>query len=253
MAWNPIQYLKFAGPRLQPGLDLIARLPDARAERVVDLGCGTGQLTALLGERFPGAAVAGVDSSPEMLAKAAEAHPGIVWRQDDIATWTPGQPVDVIYSNAALQWLPSHETLLPRLVGQLTPGGVLAVQMPRNFRAPSHAAMRATAADGPWKGRIALREEPVLPPEAYYDLLAPRVASLEIWETEYLHVLEGPSPVLEWTRGTALLPVFEALEGQELEDFIADYSRRLDRAYPVRPDGRTLFPFRRIFLLARAA
>ena len=249
MRWNPSQYVKFAGPRLQPGLDLIARLPELEPRRVVDLGCGTGELTALLAHRFPKAEVVGIDSSAEMLEKARARFPEIRFEQGDIADWSG--PVDVLFSNAALQWLDRHEQLLPRLLAQVAPGGVFAAQMPRNFDAPSHQRMRQLAAEAPWAGRIALREEPVFRPERYDELLRPGCAVLEIWETEYLHVLEGDDPVLEWTSGTALLPVKAALEGAEREAFIAGYRDALRQAYPRREDGRTLFPFRRIFLLAR--
>ena len=249
MRWNPSQYGKFAGPRLQPGLDLLARLPELAPNRAVDLGCGTGELTQLLARRFPGAEVVGIDSSAEMLEKARARFPELRFAQGDIADWQG--PVDLLFSNAALQWLDGHAQLLPRLLAQLAPGGIFAAQMPRNFDAPSHQTMRAIAAEPRWAGRVKLREEPVFRPERYYDLLRPHCAELEIWETEYLHVLEGEDPVLEWTSGTALLPVKAALEGEEREAFIARYRGALREAYPRRADGRTLFPFRRIFLLAR--
>ena len=243
--------MKFAGPRLQPGLDLLARIPEVEARRIVDLGCGTGTLTALLAARWPAAAVTGLDSSPEMLAQARDAHPGVTWVEGDIAAWRPQEPVDVLYANAALHWLDDHAALMPRLIGHLSPGGVLAVQMPRNFAAPSHVLMRAVADEGPWAGRINLRREPVLPPEAYYDILAPHAATLEIWESEYLQVLEGEDPVFEFVRSAGLRPVLEALEGAEREAYLDDYRARLRQAYPRRPDGRTLFPFRRLFFVAR--
>lgn len=250
--WNPAQYLAFAGPRLRPGLDLIARLDHPGPKRIVDLGAGTGELTALLQRRWPKAEIRGVDSSPAMLAKARAAFPDIAWEQADVAAWTPEEPLDVVYANACLQWLPDHETLFPRLLSYLAPGGVFACQMPRNFAAPSHALLRETAAEGPWAQRLALRlrEEPVASPAAYHDLLAPRCKTLEIWETEYLLVLSGEDPVLEWTKGTALTPVFATLGGAESDDFLARYRVKLRAAYPRRADGTTLFPFRRIFMVA---
>ncbi|MBX5480651.1 MAG: methyltransferase domain-containing protein [Myxococcaceae bacterium] len=252
MLWNPGQYSKFARQRLQPGLDLIARLPEIAAERVVDLGCGTGELTELLASRFPSAEVLGVDSSEEMLARARQ-QPGARARYErgDIATWAPLERVQVLFSNAAYQWLPSHAELFTRLLSFVEDAGVFAAQMPRNFDAPSHAVMRELAMSSRFKGRIELRHEPVLSPQAYYDVLAAHAREVEIWETEYLHVLEGEDPVFEWTRGTALLPVYAALEGEALEAFLTEYKQRLRAAYPRRPDGRTLFPFRRIFMLAR--
>lgn len=251
MRWNPSQYGRFAGPRTQPGLDLIARLPDREVRTVVDLGCGSGELTAALAARYLQATVTGVDSSEAMLERASERYPELRWVSGDIATWRPHAPFDVVFSNAALQWVEGHEALFPRLLEAVAPGGTLAVQMPRNFDAPSHVLLREVAAEPRWAGRIALRSEPVWPPERYYTLLAPRVAGLELWETEYLHVLEGEDPVLEWVKGTALLPVQAALEGAERDAFVATYRERLRQAYPRRADGKTLFPFRRLFLLAR--
>jgi trans-aconitate 2-methyltransferase len=166
-----------------------------------------------------------------------------------------------VFSNATLQWLDGHERLFPHLVRQLVPGGVLAVQMPRNFSQPSHALMRETAAAGPWEatlvpvrgGNTVLRDEPVMPPERYYDLLAPLAQrGLDLWETEYLHVLEGEEPVLDWVRGSALRPVTDALADAERQAFLAAYGAKLKKAYPRRGDGKTLLPFRRLFLIARA-
>lgn len=245
--------MTFAGPRLQPALDLITRIPDIAPKRIVDLGCGAGAQAAQLAERWPRAAVTGIDRDRNALRQARETHPDLDWVEGDIAAWAPDAPVDLIFSNAALQWLDGHDALFPRLLSFLAPGGVLAVQMPRNFDAPSHALMRVLATETPWAGRIPLRRPPVGTPAAYYDLLASRTAALDIWETEYLHVLKGDNPVLHWVRGTALLPVMAALSGEELEAFTATYATRLVEAYPPQPDGSTLFPFRRLLLLARVA
>lgn len=255
MSWDPRQYLKFAGPRMQPGIDLINRLPEIGVRHMVDLGSGTGYLTSLLAGRWPSATVTGVDRSSHMLERAAEDYPPgewpkLGWQRSDIDAWQAETPPDLIFSNAALQWLDHHETLLPNLMAQLAPRGVLAVQMPRNYDQPSHVILRELAAEAPWAGRIDLRSAPVMAPQDYYDLLAPHSASLQIWETEYLHVLTGDNPVLDWLRGTALVPVLEALAGDELEAFLATCGKQLEEAYPQRPDGQTLFPFRRVFLLA---
>jgi trans-aconitate 2-methyltransferase len=183
------------------------------------------------------------------------------WLEADIASWSAPEKGALIFSNATLQWLGEHATLFPHLLRQLVPGGVLAVQMPRNFDQPSHALMRETAAEGPWAAKLApvvggatvLRVEPVMPPEGYYDLLAPLASSVpDLWETDYLHVLEGEDPVLEWVRATALRPVVEALAGAERDAFLRAYAAKLREAYPRRADGRTLLPFRRLFLLVRA-
>jgi len=252
MSWNPERYLAFGDHRTRPAIDLLARLALEAPARVADLGCGPGNSTALLVERWPDAAMIGIDNSAEMLAKARASGIRASWVEADIAQWTPTAPFDVLFSNAALQWLADHALLLPRLFEQVAPGGMLAVQMPRNFGAPSHVLLREVAATGPWSERLQplLSAEPVGPPAWYYDLLAPGAASLDIWETEYLQVLEGEDPVLAWTRGTALRPVQAALHAEELAAFEAEYKERLRTAYPKRSDGRTLFPFRRLFIVA---
>ena len=251
--WRPECYLAFADQRTRPALDLLARVPLANPARVADLGCGPGNSTALLAQRWPEAALTGVDSSPEMLAQARASGVQATWVEADIGAWTPDRPLDLIYANAALQWLGEHALLLPRLLGRLRADGVLAVQMPRNFEAPSHALLRETARSGPWADRLAgiVERPPVAAPAWYHDLLTPHVAALDIWETEYLHVLEGDDPVLNWTRATALRPVMQALDAAQFAAFETAYAARLRAAYPRRTDGRTLFPFRRLFIVAQ--
>lgn len=255
MAWDPAQYLKFAGPRLRPAIDLLQRIDVATPAVVYDLGAGAGNVTRLIAARWPDARVVGVDGSAEMLAKAAAENPGIEWQQADLAAWRPERPAAVIYSNAALHWLDDHDRLLPGLFASLAPGGVLAVQMPRNFGARSHTLITETARVGPWRARLEplLRPSPVAEPEFYYDLLAPLAASLDLWETEYLQVLDGVNPVKEWTKGTWLLPLLAALDEPERSRFEAAYAERVAGAYPPRSDGKTLFPFRRLFIIATAA
>jgi trans-aconitate 2-methyltransferase len=252
--WDPAQYLKFADQRLRPAVDLLNRIEATEPRQVYDLGAGAGNVTALLKRRWPRAQVTGVENSPEMLARAAAAHPEVAWEQADLAGWRPPAPADVIFSNAALHWLGDHERLFPGLVGQLAPGGVLAVQMPRNFGAASHTAIAEAARSGPWRERLEplLRPAPVAEPARYFEILARQAAELDIWETEYLHVLEGKSPVKEWLKGSALMPLLEALEEPERRRFEASYAELVDAAYPRGVDGRTLFPFRRLFLVARA-
>ncbi|CAA7612975.1 methyltransferase domain-containing protein [Magnetospirillum sp. SS-4] len=257
MAWDPALYSAFVQPRLRPALDLIGRIETGAPAHVVDLGCGTGNVTRLLKQRWPGAAVIGVDSSPEMLETARAGGGGVAYTLADMGSWRAAGPVDVLFSNAALHWLGDHATLFPRLLGMVAPGGVLAVQMPHNHYAASHALMAEAAAAGPWRdllGPLAGRF-PVAGPAFYYDLLTPLAASLDIWETEYLHVLDGDNPVVAWTMGTALRPALAALEDRpEWRDaFLADYSRRIRAAYPPQADGRTLLPFRRLFMVVRTA
>ena len=254
--WEPAQYLKFTEPRLRPALDLLAAVPLARAEHIYDLGCGPGNMAAHLRARWPEAAITGVDSSAEMLAVARAAHPDVTWAEADLAAWAPEAPGDILYSNASLQWLGDHGTLFQHLVHCLAPGGVLAAQMPRNFASPSHTLIREVAADGPWSGRLegVGPRDPVGAPESYYEHLAPHARTIDIWETVYLHALEGLDPVVEWNRGTALRPVLAALDDEaERAAFLAEYAGRVRAAYPPRPDGRTLFPFRRLFIVAQVA
>jgi trans-aconitate 2-methyltransferase len=255
LTWHPERYLAYADERTRPALDLLARVPLASPARVADLGCGPGNSTALLAQRWPEAAIIGVDSSPQMLAQARASGVRATWIEADIAAWTPEGPIDLIYTNAALQWLGDHATLLPSLLGQLRAGGVLALQMPRNFEAPSHALLRETARNGPWADRLAgiFDPQPMAAPAWYHDLLAPHAAALDIWETEYLHVLAGDDPVLSWTRGTALRPIMQALDAAQFAAFETAYAQRLRAAYPRRADGRTLFPFRRLFIVARGS
>jgi trans-aconitate 2-methyltransferase len=252
VSWNPERYLAFGDHRTRPAVDLLARVALAAPARVADLGCGPGNSTALLCRRWPSAGVVGIDSSPEMLAKARASGVPAAWQEADIAAWSPEGSYDLLYSNAALHWLPDHATLLPRLFEALGAGGVLAVQMPRNFAAPSHVLLRAVASEGPWAARLTeqVLRAPVAAPEWYYDLLAPQAAALDIWESEYLQVLDGDDPVLQWTRSTALRPVIATLDRAEQTHFEEDYARRLRAAYPRRADGRTLFPFRRLFVVA---
>ncbi|MBY0431530.1 MAG: methyltransferase domain-containing protein [Rhodospirillales bacterium] len=251
--WDPAQYARFAGPRLRPAFDLLAQVPAETPARVFDLGCGPGNVTRLLKARWPQAEVIGLDSSPEMLAKARAEGDDIAYAQQDVAGWTAPHPADVIVSNAALHWLDDHARLFPHLMAQLAPSGVLAVQMPGNHARPSHACLFAAAEAGPWapKLRPLLRPAPVAAPEEYHRLLAPLTAMLEIWETTYLHALTGRDPVVEWVKGSVLKPCLDALEGDERAAFLEAYRARIAAAYPPGEDGITLFPFRRLFIIAR--
>jgi trans-aconitate 2-methyltransferase len=252
MTWDPALYLEYGDDRTRPVADLLAHVPDIDPTVVFDLGCGPGNSTALLAERWPACRLAGIDSDPAMLTRARRGGVAAQWIAADLQTWRPDTPPDLVFSNAALHWLDDHPTLFPRLLGDLRPGGVLAVQMPNNFDAPSHVLMRRTALDGPWSGRLAplLRAEPVASPQAYHRWLRAEAAQLTIWETTYLLRLTGADPVLSWMRGAALRPLIEALEDRQAAAFEAAYADRLRAAYPRESDGATLFPFRRLFILA---
>ena len=264
MAWNPQQYLKFAGERLRPGFDLLAQINDLPAGPLFDLGCGTGPHAQAIAARWPDRTLTAIDNSATMLAEAAKTPSAIRWLNADIACWQASAPAALIYSNATLHWLNRHERLFPRLLGMLADGGVLAVQMPRNFDNTSQTLLRDTAARGSWAAELAplfapgietpslLRPDPVGTPDFYYDLLAPLAGGgIELWETEYVHQLQGENAVLEWMRGTTLRPLLDALGDDLRAGFLAAYAARLAAAFPRRADGKTLLKFRRLFLVAR--
>jgi trans-aconitate 2-methyltransferase len=254
MKWDPAQYTKFASERDRPFLDLIARIDADRPRRIIDLGCGPGTLTALLASRWPGATVEGIDSSPEMISSAASV-PGVTFRVGDIASWTPAADTDLVVSNAAFQWVPTHRSLLRSWAAALPSGAWLAWQVPGNFDQPSHALMRSLAGSPRWKeqlGHLLERYRDLVDsPEQYAELLLDAGWLVDAWETTYVHVLPGADPVLEWVRGTALRPVLAALpDDAERAEFEAEFASLLRDAYPAGRAG-TLFPFRRIFCVGR--
>lgn len=252
MTWDPGQYLAFAGPRMQPAVDLLARVHSESPATIVDLGCGPGNITPMLQQRWPDAAITGVDNSDEMLARARDAVPGVDFINQDIFTWEPAQKFDLLFSNAALQWVKGHDVLFPKVMSLVAPGGVAAIQIPRNFEAPSHTLMTDVINAGPWRELLTpvRHDVPTQRPEYYYDLLSPLVKTLDIWETEYLQVLDGENPVAEYTKGSWLMRFLSHLEEPWKSEFEADYRARVLKAYPQRADGKTLFPFRRQFILA---
>lgn len=249
-SWDHEQYLKFEHERTRPARELLARVPLASARRVVDLGSGPGNSTRLLGERFPGAALTGVDTSPDMLERARRELPDVEWIEGDVATYRPPEPVELLFANAVLQWVPEHGLLLPGLMQHLTPGGVLAVQMPRNHDEPSHRCMREMPA--PFAGHIenARALSRVASPEEYYDLLAPHATEIDIWQTRYEHVMPSAGDIVEWVKGTGLRPYLEALPEALRPGYLERYTRAIDAAYPPRADGKRLFSFPRLFIVA---
>jgi trans-aconitate 2-methyltransferase len=252
MSWNPSVYLTYADERTRPAADLLARVPSENPARVADLGCGPGNSTELLVKRWPQAKVEGVDSSPQMIDAAKTSGVAANFTLADLASWKPDAAYDVIFSNATYQWLPDHRALLPRLMGFVAKGGVFAFQVPNNQYSPSHTLMRDVAAQGPWAEKLAnVRGIFVERVQTYFDILAPHAASLDIWTTEYLHVLEGEDAVFKWVSGTGLRPFLDALTGDERAAFAREYKARLNVAYPRRADGKTLFPFSRLFAVAK--
>jgi trans-aconitate 2-methyltransferase len=252
--WDPDQYRRYAGERARPFFDLLSRVPAEKPGFVADLGCGPGNLTALLAERWPEADVLGVDSSPEMI-QAAQAESGgrgnLTFRLGDLRDWRPDRPVDVLVCSAVLQWVPDHLGVIRRWPGLLTPGGWLAFQLPGNFEQPSHAILRDLAGSDRWRELLTgvQLNRQARDPAEYLDLLAGTGCTVDAWETTYLHVLPGSDPVVEWYRGTGLRPALSALGPARAEEFIADYRERAARAYPPAPYG-TVLPFRRVFVVA---
>ena len=260
-AWDANLYLKFADARLRPALDLMGRIDPANGARpghaIYDLGCGAGNITRILSERFTQSAVVGIDSSEEMLAKARTqtADPRVTFTKGDLAHFKPDAPPGILYSNAAYHWLAGHIDMFPGLLKLLPSGGQLAIQMPRNHEAPSHALMREAAQAGPWKAKLVQVRGigPVSEPARYYDVLKPLCSDLEIWESIYQQPLTGKDPVAQYTASTGLRPYMAMLDEVEGKAFYETYARMLAEAYPTRADGITLFPFRRLFIVARRA
>ncbi|WP_405492090.1 trans-aconitate 2-methyltransferase [Streptomyces sp. NBC_00096] len=262
--WDPQQYLRHAGHRARPFLDLLTRIPElpTRPARIADLGCGPGNVTALISERWPEAHITGYDLSPEMLQRASAEYAGptsggglLDFRQADLADWLPEEPYDLIVSNAAFQWVPGHPGSFAPWINGLRPGGTFAFQIPGNFTAPSHRIL-AELCDAPrWRARLAghgARYIHLLEPAGYLERFTELGCAADVWETTYYQLLEGPDPVLDWVKGTALRPVLTALadDQEAAEAFLAEYRALLLEAYPPGPRG-TVFPFRRIFAVAR--
>ena len=248
--WDPDRYLQYADERSRPFSDLLARVRASAPRRVVDLGCGPATLTALLARRWPQADVVGVDSSPEMVAAAKDA-PGVRVELGDLRDWRPREPVDVLVSNATLQWVPGHLEHLSRLVEALTPGGELALQVPGNLGEPSHELRRELAAEprfARWTAGVATPSSS--DPEVYLNRLQDLGCAVDAWETTYLHVLEGEDPVFGWVSGTGARPTLQALPEGVREEFEAELRARLRAAYPPGPHG-TVLRFRRVFAVAR--
>lgn len=252
--WNSVLYMKFENERTRAAGDLLAQIPDINPKAVYDLGCGPGNSTQLLRRRFPAASIIGVDSSDNMLQVAHERVPNAKFIKEDIEFWRPEQRVDLIFANAALHFVPEHYQLMVRLVAHLTDGGCLAVQMPNNMQEDSHALMRMVAADGPWADRlvpIAKTRAIIGPLEEYYALLTPLCSRLDIWQTTYIHPVDGPERIVEWFEGSELRPFLKPLSASERETFLARYRTELSQAYAPQPNGKFLLRYPRLFFVAQ--
>ncbi len=249
--WSPETYLKFEDERTRPARDLLNAVPLAVPSFVVDIGCGPGNSTELLVERFPRARHLGYDTSPAMLAKARARLPGTVFLQADAGSFRPDTPPDLMFANAVFQWLPAHLDLFVRLMEDLAPGGVLAVQMPDNIAEPSHALMREVAASGRWAEKLrSAAREPLPPVRRYYEALKPHCRRLDIWHTIYNHPLADAAAVVEWVRSTGLKPFLDPLDDGERAGFLAAYTARVAEAYPPLQGGGVLLRFPRLFIVA---
>jgi trans-aconitate 2-methyltransferase len=251
--WSPTQYLKFEDERTRPARDLLAQVPLADAERFVDIGCGPGNSTEIIAERFPDAEAIGVDSSPEMLVAARKRLPKATFIEADIATWSPLAGTDLLYGYAIFQWVKGHLGVIERLLSCLSPGGVVALQVPDNFQEPSHMLMKDAARAGSWAAKVAPAEgvRDVIPsPDDYYNRLKPMAARVDIWRTVYHHPLDGTGAIVEMLRSTGLRPFLELLDDAEKPKFVAAYEERLAKAYPPLVDGKVLLRFPRLFVVA---
>jgi trans-aconitate 2-methyltransferase len=254
MTWSAKQYVAFEDERTRPARDLLAALPPGDVRSAIDIGCGPGNSTQLLVERFSGATVRGVDSSADMIEAARQRLPQVQFDTVDIGSWNDSGPFDVIFANAVLQWLPDHDTLLPSLVARLTEGGSLAIQMPDTLDQPSHRLMREVAADGPWASQLADaagQRTDIASASDYYSMLKPHCSRVDVWLTTYHHPLaQGASGVVEWFKGSGLRPFLQPLNDTEKTQFLEQYLAAVEQAYPVLPDGSVLLPFPRLFIVA---
>jgi trans-aconitate 2-methyltransferase len=252
--WNAGQYLKFEDERTRPAADLIGRVPLAEIRSAVDIGCGSGNSTELIVDRYPDARVVGLDNSPDMLAKARMRLPGVSFEEADIAAWNPNERYDLIFANAVLQWLPDHSHLLARLSSYLETGGCLAVQMPNNLHEPSHTLMRKVAQEGSWAGKLkaaSVSREEIGSFEDYYSWLGQAGCSADIWQTTYVHPLTDVEAIVEWLKGTGLRPYLDPLSPDERSKFLEQYHAEIEKAYPAQQDGTVLLRFPRLFFVAR--
>ena len=254
MSWSAKQYVAFEDERTRPARDLLAAIPAGSVRSAIDIGCGPGNSTELLVERFPDATVRGLDSSTDMIEAARKRLPQVQFDIADIDIWNDTGPFDVIFANAVLQWVPDHATLLPALVSKLTPGGCLAIQMPDNLNQPSHRLMREVAAQGPWAEKlasVAAQRTEMADASTYYSMLKACWTRVDVWRTTYHHPLAGgASGVVEWFKGSGLRPFLEPLDEAQRAQYLQQYQTEIEQAYPALADGSVLLPFPRLFLVA---
>jgi len=251
--WSPTDYLKFGDERTQPSRDLVARIDVESPLQVADLGCGPGNSTRVVHERWPAARLLGVDSSEDMLAHARQSGVPAQWQLADVAGWEPAESFDVVYTSATLQWIPDHAALLPRLFKHVSEGGAFAVQLPANDNSPLHQAVLAVSQRARWRARTEGCSDLLTyrRPDFYYRVLAPICARLALWETTYWHVLPDHQGLIEWYATTGLRPYLERLAGaDERRAFQAEILEACAPEYPVQPDHQVLYPFRRLFFVA---
>ncbi len=253
MSWSAAQYVKFEEERTRPVRDLIARIPTANVARAADIGCGPGNSTEVLRERYPQAHIVAVDSSSDMIDAARKRLPTVAFEVGDIQQWRPEQPLDVILANAVLQWIPGHEMLMPALIARLNPGGALAVQTPDNLDEPSHRLMREIAEAGPWAAKLKDASKARAERHGadwYFRLLGTHASRVDIWRTTYYHPLAGAHAIVEWVKGTGLRPFVDPLDASWREGYLARYEAAIAEAYPAEADGTVLLPFPRLFFIA---
>jgi len=251
--WDPDQYLRFKKDRLRPAEELLGRVEIKSPQLIVDMGCGPGTTTRLLGERFESARITGLDNSINMITKAREIYPQAEYIHSAIGEWTPDERVDLIFANAVLHWLPDHKELIAKFADALNEGGVLAIQMPDNLEEPSHLAIARIAGSPQWMGMLGkqLATRMLLSaPQEYYDRLAEKFEFIDIWRTIYCHVMPGHDHIVEWVKGAALTPFLSLLRDGEREQFLDEYCKEIGEAYPVRRDGNVIYSFPRLFMIA---
>jgi trans-aconitate 2-methyltransferase len=251
--WDANLYLQFGSERTQPSIDLVSRINHPNPSRIIDLGCGPGNSTQILRNRWPEARITGLDNSLEMIAAAQQSYPNDTWILADAATWTADHPFDIVFSNAALHWMSDHTHLFPHLFNQVALGGAFAMQIPAHHSSPVHLSILEVAGNPAWSHLMDNARNSITrySPSFYYDLIQPLASKVDLWETEYVHIMDSPQAIVNWFRGTGLRPFLEALETEkQKQQFERLLLEAYTKAYPRQRDDKVLFPFRRLFMVA---